>query len=276
MGNWFELGKTEMMVHTKSFEVLTPVLGKDENHVFYEAYPVQNIELSPEEFHIKKGDFMAHIGFDKRHVFSFEKKLINKEYHAVATIIEGADPDTYIQTDFDWGHDGIHHYFRNQKIDCDYATFEIINEYFVRDKNKIFVRPNDVFMPIEGDAESFALLNNSSHGIDKYHVYWLSFFSKENELIRIPHQNPKEVKFMNRYFLRINDSIFYDGKVMPSIDAQSFEIINHSYAKDSETVYYKNQRMPEADAATFVFENGAAHDKNGSYRDGKPVVQKGT
>ena len=70
-------------------------------------------------------------------------------------------------------------------------------------------------------------------------------------LITIPYKDSNEVKFLNYYFLKIGDRIFYDGVEQSIMDNKSFEVIDHSYSKDAKNVYYKNKIIEDADPLTF-------------------------
>lgn len=275
MGNWFAVGKTEMDADVESFEVMNRYFGKDKNRIYFEAYAAEDSTLDFSSFYVKNEDYLENLGFDDNHVFAFEKVLKNKEYQIKVISIESADPKTYRRTTWDWAKDGKHHFYRNTKIDADYNTFEVLNDYFAKDSTQTFSRQNQNFKPFLANLESFKILENSSHGIDEKFVYWLAFFTKDKPLVMIPHNGLAEVDYLNRYFLRVADTIYYDGATMPNIDAKSFQVINELYTKDANFVYYKNQIIEDADVETFGFSNDGMgiHDKNGSYRDGKLITK---
>jgi len=275
MGNWFELGKTEMEADVKSFEVFNRFLSKDKDRIYFKEYPAGDGETDLSSFYVKKGDYLDNVGFDKNHVFNFEKIHKNEADYIEVSVVENADPKTYHRIDWDWAKDGKHHFFRNQKIDADYNTFKVLNDYFGKDSTRTFVRLNQNFEPFLADIKSFKILENSSHGIDEKFVYWLAFFTENKPLITIPHTGFTDVDYLNRYFLKIVDTIYYDGIEMPKIDANSFQVINELYTKDVNFVYYKNQIVKGADVETFTFSNDGSgiHDKNGRYRDGNFITE---
>ena len=277
MGNWFELGNSAMKADINSFEVLNRWLSKDKNHLFYEAYEVKNAKIDRSTFTVKEKDYMTNIGFDKDYVYAFRKVFKNKSHHGVVKIIEYADPKTYERTDWDWANDGKHHFYRDNRIDADFASFKTINDYFAKDDYKAYVRNDTLFAAFDADNTTLQILDKSAHSIDNKNVYWLPFFTKNSpNLLTIPYENEAEVRMLNRFFLRIANTIYFDGVARKDIDATSFEIIDHSYAKDAAHVYYRDKVIPNADAASFKRLEGSYKytDKNGVYHDGKLEEKK--
>ncbi|QCW99116.1 hypothetical protein FGM00_02920 [Aggregatimonas sangjinii] len=272
MGNWFELGNTGMHADVESFEVFNRWLGRDKDQLFYEAYAVTNLPIDLATFRVKDEDYMAHIGFDSNFVYAFDKVYEGDAYRGRATIIDGADPKTYVQTDIDWANDGKLHFFRNHKIEADFDSFQPLNDYFAKDSSRAYVRNDNCFESFGADVASLELLGESSHTIDKKNVYWLPFFTENaSNPIALPYADKAEVEILNPYFLRVADTIYYDGQARPDIDNQSFEIIDHSYAKDATHVYYKDNIVENADVATFRRLEGSYKyiDKNGTYHEGR-------
>lgn len=272
MGNWFELGNSAMKADVESFQVFNKWLSRDNMNIFYEAYKVEDQTIDLSTFKVMNNEFMNDIGFDKNHVYVFTKVYKGNSYHGAAKIIEGADPKTYTRTDWLWAKDGKHHYYRDNPIDADYASFKPINNYFAVDNRSTYVRNDTIFKSFDADVATFKLLGKSSHGIDHKNVYWLPFFTKNSpHLLTIPYEPEAEVEFLNRYFLRIGKTIYYDGKVRADIDGESFEIIDHSYAKDANFVYYKDRSIPNADPESFkpMEDSYKYEDKNGLYHEGK-------
>jgi len=279
MGNWFELGNSAMKADVESFEVFNRWLSKDKDHLFFESHIVENSTIDLATFHVKKGDYMGFTGFDKNFVYSFDKVFKNKSHKGVATKIEGADPKTFKRTTFQWGNDGKYHFYQDSRLNADFHSFEVLNDYFAKDKHRIFSRNNDKFEPLSAFVDSFQILDESAHGIDEQQLYWKPFFkNKHMGLITISYEkgNRESIKLLSRSFLQIGDSIYYDGLIRTDIDTISFEVIDHSYSKDANYVYYEGQIIEGADPMSFKkMENSYRyHDKNGTYHEGKRVEEK--
>jgi len=271
-GNWFGIGYRKMKADVKSFEVLNGTMSKDKNELFFESFPVERGSLNLDAFYIKKGDYMTRVGFDDKNVYTFSKDYKNKGYHVKATIIADADPRTFERTDLDWGNDEKNHFFKNTKVVADYESFKLLNDYFAKDKYRVFSQNGDTFEPIAALTASFKIIGESSHGIDELQVYWKPFFkNKSLGLITIPYTNEGDVEVINHYFLRIANTIYFDGIARSDIDSNSFAIIDHSYAKDIEHVFYKGDIVMGADPNSFKkMENSYKYiDKNGVYHEGK-------
>ncbi len=276
MGNSFELGNTPMNAHVASFEVLSPVISRDINRIYFEANPVENLEVDLNSFHVKNVGYMSAIALDKDYVYGFEKFLENQKEKARAIIIKDADPKTYLQTNWDWAEDGTHHFFKHHIINADYDSFEVLSDYFAKDSARMFIRRNNRFEAFKADIPSFKILKGNGHGIDHTNVYWLPFFTENAHYpITLPYENEDQVEYLNRYFLRIADTIYYDGIPMPEIDAPSFVAVGHEYGKDVNHAYYENQIIPDADVASFEDDKESGiMDKNGRYRNGKLIPKE--
>ena len=277
MGNWFELGNTQIKADVQSFQVLNKWLSRDKDHIFFEAHPVENLKIDANEFYIKNEDYMTNLGFDNEHVYAFETAYKNKKTYSIAKVIENANPKTFMRTGWSWANDKKNHFYGTQKLDTDFDSFEILNDYFAKDSIRGFVRNAKIFEPFEADTPTLHILDESSHGIDKNNVYWITFFTKKGPyLLTIPYTDASKVKFLNRYFLQIDNRIYFDGVFRKDIDTQSFEIINLSYAKDAAHVYYKGQPIEGADAASFKQMEGSYkyQDKNGIYHEGELDADK--
>ncbi|MFS4494821.1 DKNYY domain-containing protein [Maribacter sp. 2308TA10-17] len=272
MGNWFELGNSEIPADFASFEVLSRWLSKDKDRIYFEAFPVENRSIDLADFYVKDEEYLSDVGFDENHVYVFNKIHNGESYEGVVQVVEGANPKTYSRTLGDWANDGINHFYQNNKVDADFDSFEVLNLYFAKDASKTFVQEDQKFRFFEANPSTLKILGESDHALDDKNVYWLSFFTEDSpHLISIPYINESEVKYLNHYFLKISNTIYCDGTPRHDIDAKSFEIIDYWYAKDSRHVYYKNKIVQNADPESFR-KKKMSHmyvDKNGIYDEGQ-------
>ena len=141
LGNWFEVENTTMEADIESFEVFGPILGRDKNYIFITAHAVTNIDIDLPSFRVKNEDHMENIGFDKDYIYFFKKVYENENYKGTGKIIKGANPKTFIRTDYDWANDGKYHFFKSTKVEADFDSFKVLNEYFAKDKHLIFLSP---------------------------------------------------------------------------------------------------------------------------------------
>ena len=77
------------------------------------------------------------------------------------------------------------------------------------------------------------------------------FKNKNMGLITIPYQNSETIELLNWSFLRVDNTIFYDGLARTGIDNKTFEIIDYLHAKDSKYVYLEGEIIQGADPKTF-------------------------
>jgi len=134
-------------------------------------------------------------------------------------------------------------YFRNYEneevFDADPMTFQILNEYYGKDKNAVYFTTRKV----EGaDVHAFELVTNNV-GRDKLAVY----YGKD----KIAGADPKTYVSLNRRYGKDNKNAFYDDKVIRSVELSSFEVINDLYAKDKNHVFFNNQIIKNSDLESF-------------------------
>lgn len=271
-GNWFSLGKKNMNADVPSFEVLNRFFGRDKKGVYYNADLVENPNIDVPSFYTKSDAFTAHIGFDKTHVYSFERKYKKGRSQVRVEIFEGADPETYLGINFDWAKDHTNHFYKGTKVDVAYDSFEILNDYFVRDSSQVFVRVNNTFTGLDCDPASFGLFQDTKHGMDKSYIYWLPFYTPGRySPIAVPYLRMEKVIYLNNYYLSIASKVYYDGVLMQGVKSETFQIVHHAYAKDEKHAYYKGAIIPDADVATFELQGIIVLDKNGRYENGKIV-----
>ncbi|TMM56160.1 hypothetical protein FEE95_16175 [Maribacter algarum] len=277
MGNWFELGNSPMNADVESFEVLNRFISRDRNQVYFMENPVEAGKVDLESFHIKKGDFMEHIGFDKKYVYAFEKVYSTEKTFAKFEKIEHADPKTYVRLNWDWGKDKQNHFYKNALIDVDYASFKNINDYFSKDINRVYFHYYENFESIKADLNSFEVFDEGNFAADSSKVFSVTYPSQdETKLVTIPRNPNEEISQLSYAFIQIGERVFYRGTQLKDLDYREVEIIeNSSYIKDKHFVYYKDSLVQDADATTFgKISKWEIGDKNGAFREGKRIEEK--
>lgn len=272
MGNWFELGNSPMNADVESFGVLSRFLSRDKNRAYFQKHPIEDSTLDLESLYTKEGDYMTNLAFDKAHVYYFEDIYQAKNY-AKALKIQGADPKTYLRNNWDWAKDDQNHFYRHQGVPVDYNSFENLNDYFSKDKDRAYHHYGKNFTPMTADVGTFKVIAETRNAVDRNKVYCLSFPGSEKDqdrLVTIPLEIGDTVDHMNGLYLKVGNGIYYNGLIIEDADAESFEIVQHHYAKDKNSVYLRGKTIPEADAATFgILKQGGVGDKDGPFRNGK-------
>ncbi|MBY0435214.1 MAG: DKNYY domain-containing protein, partial [Cyclobacteriaceae bacterium] len=134
LGNWFELGYTELDTDPTKFVVIAEHFAKDDSTVFWDNKKVPHVDLAT--FWVDKGG----IPKDASHVY------YNKQYEPKLVVVEGADPKSYHRMnrlddqylDLDWAKDDFNYFFKGVKVDVDYKTFKRLNETLAIDSNFIY------------------------------------------------------------------------------------------------------------------------------------------
>ena len=270
MGNWFELGKSEMDVDIASFQVLNSKLSKDKNRAYYMNFPINDVSIDLNSFHSTNAVWMTHYGLDKNKVYRFS----TLDYMQAKTmIIEEADPKSFKIIDGNWAEDHKNRFYRDKKIDVDYQTFEIINKTFCKDKNDAFYYANDTFNRFNAHLESFQKINEQYVKDKDYLYFYVYYFDKKamNTLSSIPYQDFKDVSFLNAIYLKIGNKVYANGIELPKANSDTFKVLDEYYAKDQNHVYYIGSIIQGADTKTFGLDNqlNLFKDKNHSYVGGE-------
>ncbi len=272
-GNWFELEASKLEADISSFKALSNKFGKDKNSVYYLGGKVNDPIIDKESFYVKTGDWMWHIGFDKNNAYIFDRNVENGKYRAKATIIQGANPITFVQFDQYFARDDKSYFFDNKMIDVHYATFKQINNFFHLDKNQAYYHTYQLFNNFEVDVNSFNKIDEN-YAYDDKNIYYFAEYVKdraEKKLQIIPYSNFKNVEIFNKTYLRENDKVFYQGFQVKDVDIDSFEVLNEEYAKDKKYVYFTGILIEGADSATFHYSEKSYQykDKNHIFRQGE-------
>lgn len=278
MGNWFELGKTEMNVDLGSFQVLGNDYAKDGEHAYFKSREIDyNIDVP--SFKVIEG----YVPMDKNHVYV----LVDSYYYLSNNsegfrILEDADPNTYLQLSYDFAKDKNYVFRNNKKLtEVDYESFEIINDEFCKDRNGIYhywyqkplQRIDSITISETISLTSYCIRDNEN-----------VFFRTErmgqesiNQIMRIPFDNPDEIKFFDeKALIKIDDKIYFDGNFLSQADASSFEEVAFGYAKDMNHVYFLGKIIDGADPRTFKYDeiDYIFYDKNNVYEGGKVVKKR--
>ncbi len=274
MGNWFELGEDAMMAHVESFQVLNEHLSKDKDRAYYMSYAIKHPLLDLESFHAKTKVEMFHIGLDKNHVYGF--KVNDWHDGAVTTLVEGADPKTYIQSDYEWAHDDSSHFYRLKRVNVDYNTFKRVNDHFSLDRDSAYCHHMGSFEGFNVDIYSFKKFD-SYLAYDVNNIYCNATYIDGEDvsvLNIIPYSNIDDVIFYDESHIKAVGKVYYHGFEIKSVDLASFEALDYWYAKDKNHVYFENRVVIDADPETFHFskEDFSYHDKNNKYEAGKIVT----
>ena len=270
-GNWLKYGKQPMHADAESFEVFNEYFGRDKNAVYFRAGQIQHPSLDVSSFHTTSDAYTVLTGLDKNHVYFLELYGDNNEKVRVR-IVEHADPKTYMGVNYEWSKDRSNYFYKGTKFNVAYDSFKILNDYFVRDSSQVYVSVNQNITLLECDQASFRLFQKTYHGMDNQSIYWLpSMVPGKYPPIAIPYTRIEQVSYLNNFYLRVGDKVYYDGKVMSGVTTDNFSIVNDAYAKDEKHVYYKGTIIPDADVATFELRDFVVIDKNGRYEEGKIV-----
>lgn len=273
MGNWFELGSKSLGADSESFEVLNKNIGKDNQNAYYQSLIINHSKLDLNSFHAKTDDWMWHIGIDKNHIYTFQKDIENAEYVLKTSIIKGADPSSYQQTDFDWAKDHKNHFYQDRMVNVDYESFKVINDYFAKDDRQVYFYYQDRFDSLDAQTNNFRKINRYYARDTEFIYLFLPYLRGESikQVHKIPYEKFRDVKLFNDSYLLVDDRLYFEAQIVEGINVDNLKVFDQSYVKDDQQVFYQGLIIEGADAKTFEYDKSSYlyRDKNNQYRQGK-------
>ena len=276
MGNWFELGKTEMQVDMASFQVLGNYYAKDNNQAYIKA-KVIHFDIDVPSFKVLNGD----IPMDKNHVY------VLKDYYASDTknsfrILDDADPSSFVPLNHDFAKDDNFIFRNNEKVtEVEYQSFEIINSEFCKDRYGIYhYRYRKPLQKLDSiNSLEVVSLTESCIRDDKNIYFYLDRSKGQviNKIMHIPFKNYNQISFFkDKAMIKVDHKIYYEGIFLEKADALSFEEIRSGYAKDNTHVFYLGEIIPNADPKTFRYDkiDYVFYDKDNIYEGGKATKKR--
>ena len=251
-GNWFSLGISQMQVDAKSFEVLSEDIAKDKNAVYFRGTTQKLVDKN--SFYVDN-----QIPKDRFHVYYIDQAL-------GFNIIQGADPKTYelVKDHINWARDKDHYFYSNDMIKADRKTFSFVNDYFLMDKDSVYVSPNiGTFKAVVANAGNIEAIN-------KYYIrigntIYYPPFQQGSDVITRSFKTIDKIRVLDQDHISVdNKTILFRGKSFrfEQVDAPSFALFpidekndvygSNSYSKDKNNVYYNQEIIPGADIKTFI------------------------
>lgn len=254
MGNWFELGYTEMEADPNTFVVLSRDFGKDKQRIFWKgkAQPVDHKSFRIDEQDIPK---------DAIHVYYIPG------YGNELSIVEGANPDTYQVFKLEnetysqqWAKDHQFVFLYGKKVDADGKTFVRINQSLAVDSLYLYTIVYD-YNAGSGSAEDNTKVirkkERPTGAVESINDYYarignvIILSNWKNEFSQLNFQKIDTISALNERNIIVNTVLVSDGKLMPEVDVTSLEIIDRDFLKDKNAVYYDTEKIREAEPATF-------------------------
>ena len=164
-------------------------------------------------------------------------------------IIKGADPKTYelVKDHINWARDKDHYFYADRMINADRNTFAFVNDYFLKDKDSVYVSPNigkfKSILPNPGNVET---INKQYIRIGNT-IYFPSF-RQDSEVVTNSFDKIDKIRIINQDIIGINNNtILSRGKKFKydQVDADSFQLFpidkkNSAYA---DNPYSKDKTM---------------------------------
>ncbi len=273
MGNWFELGYTELEADPETFTVLSQEFAKDRQQVYWKD-KVQNVDLT--SFTIDEQGTPR----DAQHVY------YHYDYGDSLHIIKNADAQTYetykpVKQEWNyyaWGRDKNAIFLNGTKLDVDRTTFNVLNASIAIDSANVYIIQRDYNQLGGARAEVQVLKKAVNPGgqplvISENYVQFGNALGLSNwkvDFSMLTFDRIESVKIIDERNLVVNtDILVSDGERIDGVDIASLEIMNRDYIKDKQQVFYDRKKITEADAATFtpVYEDYSKDKNHVFYKD---------
>ena len=195
-----------------------------------------------------------------------EKRLTRCAERPVSLVIKGADPKTYevVNNHMNWARDKDHYFYADDIIHADRKTLTFVNDYFLKDKDSVYVSPNI------GDFKSVMVNPGDVKAINKYYmrigstIYYPPFQQGSTSVTK-SFNTIQTIRVLDQDIICVNNkTILFRGKSFKydNVDAASFQLFpidekndvytGNPYSKDKNNVYYNQEIILDADVKTFV------------------------
>jgi DKNYY family len=299
MGNWFELGYSEMDADPVTFVVLDREFAKDKNAIYWKGKR-QHADVA---------------------TFYVDEKWIPKDHHHAyylstgwpdtMTVVQGANPTTYepyLLKDEDynpgWFRDDHAFYLEGHPVEVDFKTFQRLNRALSIDTNFIYITLSETDKP-NTLVKSKKNLGGEAMGINNYYarvgtkvmlnlghlelitldfdtIHSVAVLDDFNIIINnqlvsrcklIPEADVTSLEILPQDYLRDRQHVFYFDSIIPDANPATFKVINLSYSKDQKHVFYQTRILHDANPEKFIinFAEGTASDGIRTYREGELI-----
>ncbi|WP_288790831.1 DKNYY domain-containing protein [uncultured Elizabethkingia sp.] len=266
-GSWFGVGTAHMdYADPKSFEVLAEDIAKDKDSVYFRNMTQKLVDRN--SFYVDN-----EIPKDRLHVYYIDQTL-------GFGIIKGADPKTYelVKDHINWARDKDHYFYADRIINADRNTFAFINDYFLKDKDSVYVSPNigkfKSILPNHGNVEAI-----NKQYIRIGNTIYFPPFRQDSGVVTSSFDKIDKIRVINQDIIGINNStILSRGKKFKydQVDVNSFQLFpidkknsvyaDNPYSKDKNNVYYDEEVIPSADVKSFILmDNNFGKDAKNAY-----------
>ncbi|MDV2447442.1 hypothetical protein CMU93_07995 [Elizabethkingia anophelis] len=265
-GNWFSLGVLTMNADAKSFQVLAEDIAKDKDSVYYRSMAQKLVDRN--SFYVEN-----QIPKDRLHVYYIDQVL-------GFNIIKGADPKTYelVKDHINWARDKDHYFYSDRMINADRNTFAFVNDYFLKDKDSVYVSPNigqfKSILPNPGNVEAI-----NKQYIRIGNTIYFPPFRQGSEVVTSSFDKIDKIRVIDQDIIGVNNNtILSRGKKFKydHVDVGSFELFptdkknsvyaDNPYSKDKNNVYYNEEIIPDADVKSFILmDNNFGKDAKNAY-----------
>lgn len=252
-------------VDPASFVSLQNGYGKDKKHAWYQENP----------FSVK--DVGSITSIDRNFAKDNEQAYLN------CKPIKGSNGRTFELLDLNFAKDSnqIYYYaFDGQEhynictIPCDIQSFKIIDQFFSKDKDKVFFLG---YTLKDADPSSFEVLK-SAYSKDKSAVYF-----KEKKMTGI---NPAAFKVYEEndsfnqdvVYAKDEASVYVNNTKIVGADVATFRLLGENYGADNTQVFYKTNLVKKAKPISFTVYphdvgDADAEDGNNKFHEGIRVDQ---
>ncbi len=237
----------------------------------------------------------SYVIVDKNHVY---KQLYDRgsSDYGTYTIIKEADPKTFTFVSSLYYKDTSHLFFDTgdgYKIiqNIDFPSTQVLSTHYLKDKNHVYFNKSygdDAQQRILPgfDVNTFRVVQNSSNHegyfVDKNGVYVDKSLGTLNaDTSKIVDADRDTFMVLEEYGMaKDKNHVYYGGKVVPNVDAPTFEVLNGTYFRDAYSIYSDQysgfQPLRGSDVCTFELIGYKKDDWSGYAKDKNTVYYRDT
>ena len=245
-----------------SFQVLGKgTYAKDRNQVYAKGKLVKGADAETFEL-IGNGVWADGIASDEHDYARDQNNVYFLDYYDEVKAVENVDVGTFTVINNYWLKDKnkvMSRHMHEKFLDADPATFEIIDNEFTRDKKHLYRHGNLIE---EADPGSFTRIDERIFK-DKHNVFL--------NLIHIAGADPDSFDVLSSAYSKDKKAVYYQGLLVESADPDTFKVIDHPYSgqmygSDGQHVFFKDKVIKGAYPDSFkVIGAGYAADKGGFF-----------
>lgn len=195
---------------------------------------------------------VIYIGYDNK----------NGKWISIEKEIEGIDYNSFIKINDFYVLDKNYVYYRGEKTDIDRNSFQVLRLDMALDKD--YVYHGSMNLGIDSKTFSFFSFETPDTPIPEVRRGWWFYIkdkdkayfviTKDGEVekkVELKDVNVNKLEYLNHMTVKDDKHVYYRGKIIPEIDAESYRANLFGYSKDKNNYYYHENGIKKVEGADY-------------------------